>query len=190
MAARIGIVADDLTGAADTGVAFLADDISVVVCWPDRVGQDGWLSPIADVLAVDTRSRAASAEYARGVTADVVTVFRESGAATLYKKIDSTLRGHVGVEVLAAINSWHPRSIAVVAPAFPAAGRTTIGGRQHVGGVPISERAHVPALLEQAGIVTSHADLDHVRGPGLGSLLRACQHDAPTAVVCDAETDR
>jgi uncharacterized protein YgbK (DUF1537 family) len=186
----VGIVADDLTGAADTGAAFLAGGLSVVVRWPDCGIERESISLAADVIAVDTRSRAADAEYAREMTCEVTSRFRQTGVATLYKKIDSTLRGHVGDEVRAAISAWHPGSLAVVAPAFPGTRRTTVEGRLCVDGVPIARRAFVPALFEQAGISTRRADLACVRSAALESLLLECQHHGVTrAVVCDAETD-
>ena len=184
MAPRIGIVADDLTGAADTGVAFLADGASVLVRWPDRAGRRDWLSLDAQVLAVDTRGRATDAESACGMTREVVSVFRDCGVGTLYKKIDSMLRGHVGGEVRAALDCWHPGSIAIVAPAFPAAGRTTVNGYQCVDGVPLAGRESLPAILEQAGIRTRHADLGCVRSAALEKMLSEA-----TAVVCDAEDE-
>lgn len=185
----VGIVADDLTGAADTGVAFLAGGVSAVVSWPDRAVDRVRMSLAADVVAVATRSREADAEYARAITREVVSRFREVGVATLYKKIDSTLRGHVGDEVRAAVEAWHPGSLAVVAPAFPGVGRTTVDGRQRVDGLPIARRAFLPALFEEAGISTCSVDLACVRSAALLSTLLECQHRAVIAVVCDAETD-
>jgi len=94
------------------------------------------------------------------------------------------LRGHVGGEVRAALDCWHPGSIAIVAPAFPAAGRTTVKGHQCLNGVPLAGRESVVAILEQDGIRTRHADLDCVRSAALEAMLP----DA-TAVVCDAENE-
>jgi D-threonate/D-erythronate kinase len=84
---------------------------------------------------------------------------RSARAARLvYKKFDSTLRGSVAEELSAALESTRRRS-AVVAPAFPAAGRTTAGGTQLVHGVPVHEtelkndprtpvrEGHLPTLL-------------------------------------------
>ena len=124
-----------------------------------------------------------------GLTREVVSGFRECGAGMLYKKVDSMLRGHVGGEVRAALDSWHPGSIAVVAPAFPAAGRTTVNGQQCVDGVALAARESVPATLEQAGIRTRHADLDCVRSAALDEMFRASRIDA-TAIVCDAEDEK
>src|SRR4051812_21975145 len=99
MRPAIAIVADDLTGAADTGVAFVGCELSAVVSWPGRDLADVWRSLAPDVLAVDARSRAVDLENARTITSQVVSLCREAGATTLYKKIDSMLRGHVAGEV-------------------------------------------------------------------------------------------
>jgi uncharacterized protein YgbK (DUF1537 family) len=59
----------------------------------------------------------------------------------LYKTVDSTLRGHVTAELEACFQASR-RETLVFAPAFPAAGRTTVGGIQLVDGVPVSESVY------------------------------------------------
>lgn len=77
-----------------------------------------------------------------------------------YKKIDSTLRGNIAVEVLAMLGTlnW---DAAIICPAFPAESRITIGGYHMLKGIPIerSEMArdphkpiresHIPTLLQK-----------------------------------------
>ena len=154
----VGIVADDLTGAADTGVAFLAAGLSVLVSWPDRGVERAWMS-LADVLAVDTRSRAADAEYARGITARSWRHFASRRGHAL-QEIDSTLRGHVGDEVRAAIEAWH-RSLAIVAPAFPAdwVARPWTGS-QCVDGVPLADARIRSGAVRAGWLVHLPRDLD------------------------------
>ena len=89
------------------------------------------------------------------------------GARLVYKKLDSTLRGNVAAELAAAFGAAG-RERAIVAPAFPAAGRTTVGGTQLVHGVPVDEtemrddpqtpvrEAHVPTLLDERVLVRRH----------------------------------
>ena len=118
----------------------------------------------------------------------VVARLRHEGIETLYKKIDSTLRGHVGAEVRAALGAWQADALAIVASAFPETGRTTIGGRQFVNGVRV-EQPSVGSALEAAGIRSEHVDL--TVGPGRN---RRCGHSGSggrrvNALVCDAETD-
>src|SRR5689334_23044685 len=109
---RFWIIADDLTGALDTAAPFAARGWrTCVVPWPGP-------SPRAlsaavrrssadhDVVVVDTASRHVAAnEAGRRVRAVVAAARRvDADAASpraFYKKIDSTLRGHVAVELAA-----------------------------------------------------------------------------------------
>src|SRR4029453_2998255 len=100
MMCRIGIIADDLTGAGDTAVQFV------------RAGWDTELqlrpsATRASVIAVTTDSRAHNAP---------VTRLRKTGITHLYKKIDSTLRGQVRSEIHATVESWTPHATAIVCP--------------------------------------------------------------------------
>jgi uncharacterized protein YgbK (DUF1537 family) len=66
---------------------------------------------------------------------------RLAGHAVLYKTVDSTLRGHITEELEACFAASGRKSL-VFAPAFPQAGRTTVGGIQLVNGIPVSESAY------------------------------------------------
>src|SRR2546425_4172909 len=120
------IIADDLTGAADCASAFAGRGFDAVVSL-------GGIDCEAPVLSVDTDSRhlPASAAAARQVAAQ--TAHWRPGMR-LYKKIDSTLRGQPAAELAAQLSAWgvrcrQPTPLAIVAPAFPATGRGTLGGR-------------------------------------------------------------
>jgi D-threonate/D-erythronate kinase len=131
---KILIIADDLTGAADCAAACGSDALVIL--------DDSCAVPTADVVAFDANTRCMTAEHAAAETARIV---RSHPASIVYKKIDSSLRGHVAAEITAALDAYrslgHPDAIAVVAPAFPAMGRTTTGGRQYVRGVPLEKGA-------------------------------------------------
>src|SRR5439155_24977439 len=58
-----------------------------------------------------------------------------AGVTWVYKKIDSVLRGHPGAELAGVLDVYGGR--ALVAPAFPAQGRTTRHGVQLVHGAPV-----------------------------------------------------
>src|ERR671910_3094076 len=148
----IAVIADDLTGAADTGVQFVHAGYRTAVFFraTEMVADD------LDAVAFDTDSRAMPAGFAAKRVLEVTRAARE--ARIVYKKLDSTLRGNVAAELAAALGGAR-RERAVVAPAFPAAGRTTAGGTQRVHGVPVDEtemandphtpvrEAHVPSML-------------------------------------------
>ena len=100
------------------------------------------------------------------------------------------LRGHIGAELSSALAVWHPRrgAMAIVAPAFPALGRTTIDGRQRVNGV-VLDRPAIPTLLEHSGVSTRSVDLSAVRSGRVAASLEHYLEEGVGAVVCDAELE-
>jgi len=129
----VGILADDLTSAADGAAPFVAR------------GQRATIGrrqiPLVDnpVVAVDSGSRSVSASEA---AARVASLTAELAMRDIfYKTVDSTLRGNVSVELEASFKA-SGRKMLVFAPAFPAAGRTTVQGVQLVDGVPVSETVY------------------------------------------------
>jgi 4-hydroxythreonine-4-phosphate dehydrogenase len=182
---RFAVVADDLTGAADTGVAFLSAGLSVVVGWTDDV-----VRADADVVAISTGSRAMDAGAAHARTAAAVDACRRAGVSILYKKIDSLLRGHVGVEIAAALSAWDRDSFAIVAPAFPATGRATIDGRLVVNDTrAASDGVSIVGLLARDGLRVASVGLTTVRDRTLPEALGRERSRGVACVVCDAETD-
>jgi len=119
----------------------------------------------------------------------------------LFKKIDSTLRGQPAAELaetVRVLRAGGHRGLAIVAPAFPDTGRTTIGGVIHLNGqrleqTPLWARDHsyptadLPAVLRAAGLRVAQADLATIRA-GLAALLREALDSDIDALVCDAET--
>jgi uncharacterized protein YgbK (DUF1537 family) len=116
---RVLIVADDLTGACDSGVAFLASGRKV------RVLLDaGEVRDADEVVVVTTESRNGTVEEAVERVSAAVELSLDG---VLFKKVDSAARGHFGAEVLAALRRSRHR-MALVAPAFPGAGRRVVDG--------------------------------------------------------------
>ncbi len=122
---RVGIIADDYTGAADTGVQFskkrlktsIVRDLKRIEETAERV----------DVLVFDTESRGDPKEVAYKKVALAAEEFKKTGVEILYKKIDSTLRGNLGVELDAAIDTLNVSAV-ILCPAYPKNGRITVGG--------------------------------------------------------------
>jgi len=185
---RLGVIADDLTGAMDTGLQFSKRGLETMVAMSWRQ------LPDAEVLIVDTDSRDAQAAEARE---RVLAAARLLSGRTIYKKVDSTMRGNVGSELAALHDALHPRCV-VVAPAYPEAGRTTLGGRQRVGGKPLDltffahdprwpmRESHLPTLLtQQAGRQVGHIELSQV-ARGTEVLISALQSTLEPLLVVDA----
>jgi D-threonate/D-erythronate kinase len=129
----IAVLADDLTSAADGAAPFVARGLSA------SIGRGRLPRQAAAVVAVDSGSRAATSSQAIERVARLTG--RLAGRDVLYKTVDSTLRGHVTQE-LEACFAASGRTSMVFAPAFPGAGRTTVGGVQLVDGIPVSESAY------------------------------------------------
>lgn len=192
-AACSGVVADDLTGA--NAVAALAA-VQGIPAWTGLGPVPRSLPPDdALLVTVDTATRDAGVEDARVAVEQCVQWFQGHGIAGIAKRIDSTLRGHAGVEVevvLAALGGGH---VAVVSPAFPAAGRTVQDGRVLVNGRPLHEVTGVAddavaALRYGTTLDVQLVALARVRSGAhsLAAHLRTLARPA-AALVFDAETD-
>jgi uncharacterized protein YgbK (DUF1537 family) len=145
---RVLIIADDLTGAMDAAGPFAARGIATwVAACPDDCDPGDLVK--AQVVSVNTESRHLSAADA---AARVAQCFRRVGGESfplVVKKVDSTLRGNVVPETVALLNLTG-RAEALVAPAFPAQGRTMRDGRVYVRGVALEETAFVRDALSPA----------------------------------------
>ena len=139
----MGVLADDLTGAFDTGVQFRNWGLSVEVLIGE-IKDDSELQGV-DVVVVDTESRSLKKEDAfhrvRKATENLIRL----GADRMYKKVDSTLRGNIGSELDAAIEVLKP-DFTFFAPAYPTYGRTTLNGMQLVENIPIDKTEYVDEL--------------------------------------------
>lgn len=177
---HVGIIADDLTSATDGAAAFLGKGHVPLI----KRNADG--PGIGAVVSIDTNSRASVVSEATKATADAVSAL--SSARLLFKTIDSTLRGHIRLEVAAAFRA-SGRSRLVIAPAFPAAGRLTVGGIQTVNGIPVSQSVYGFDPVHPAG--TSH--IANLIDPSLGRPIILAQDsgDAATSasiLILDADS--
>ncbi len=175
------IIADDLTGAADSAALVTGLGRTSVVL--DSEGE--W--PDDDVLAVDTDSRHRDPELAAARVAGATRRARGLGARVV-KKLDSTLRGHVAAELRAMSEAVDEKVLVVVAPAFPATLRTTRGGVVHVDGERLAAHGSdgdVVALLGRGGVRAKHLP----QGDRLAARLAQAHAEGFEAVVVDAETD-
>jgi len=180
------IIADDLTGAGDSAASLVeVASVSVVLdaaaCWSSTT-----------VLAVDTDSRHAAPDVAAERVGLVAERARELGAAVL-KKVDSTLRGNVGVEVRAAADALMidgRRPLIVMAPAFPAVGRTTSGGIVLVHGRRLEKGRHrgdIAAVLGDVGL--SHRTVERATGAVIAQAMEAAFADGLDALIVDVSDD-
>ncbi|MFO7266038.1 MAG: four-carbon acid sugar kinase family protein [Limnochordales bacterium] len=131
------VIADDLTGAGDTGVQFARAGLQTRALFGEWSGLE---AEGADVVVISTDSRALAPEDAYGAVAAAAAKLRDAGIRPVYKKIDSTMRGPVGAEIDAVLDVFR-LPLAVVCPAFPENGRVVVGGCLLVGGEPVARTA-------------------------------------------------
>lgn len=146
---QLAIIADDLTGAMDTGLQFAKRDLRTVVSLSDRLAEEATAN--ADVVVLNTNSRADPPDAARGKVAVCGRRVRELGVPRVYKKIDSTLRGNVGPELEGLMDAWGTPTV-VMTPAFPAVGRQVVGGLLLIKSVPWADTQYA----EGSGLSTSY----------------------------------
>lgn len=130
------VIADDLTGALDTGVQFSNRGLSVGVITDHKSLQRDLRS--FDVLVVDTESRHLPPDKAAQIVSEAGRAGHALGAKLCYKKVDSTLRGNIGAELTALLDGGFGHELMFI-PAFPELGRTVQDGMLLLDGKPIGE---------------------------------------------------
>jgi 2-keto-3-deoxygluconate transporter len=191
------VIADDLAGAADCAAGCSAGGFEAVVLLAEDEPSG------SEVTAIDVNTRCCPAEEAATKVRKMVQA--QGGDGLLFKKVDSTLRGHVAVELAALLDARREltgeRPVAILALAFPFQGRTVVGGQLLVRGVPLAEtdawqsettepQSNLAALLQPAGLRSALVALERIRGERAGAeraILRAAR--SAEVVICDAETE-
>lgn len=164
----IVVIADDLSGAAElAGIAF-ARGCSA------EVQREFDASSDAEVIAVDTDTRHLPPDAAAARVEQLAQAVLAARPAWIYKKIDSVLRGNVRTETEAVLRAM-ATPLAILVPANPSRGRTTISGRLLIDGVPVDQTAfrHDP----------EHPRTTSVVGELLGSTSKIFAPDIGDATI-------
>src|SRR5580698_6397310 len=123
---ELRLIADDLTGALDTAAHFVTPERAIPVFSAAKMPP---LLPGSFAIDIGTRDWAAGAA-AQPAARHAVMLHPMEGVIA-FKKVDSLLRGHSGLELAAMLKAM-PAVRCVIAPAFPFHGRVTRNGVQHV----------------------------------------------------------
>lgn len=184
-------IADDLTGAMDTGVGLAKAGLVAIIAFSTCATVE------SEAVVVTTDSRAASAADAYRHVRSVGERFRDH---LIYKKIDSTLRGNIAAELQALLDATGVKHT-IVCPAFPAIRRTVVKGHLFVDGIPVSEtqfsrdpvspvkKSDIGEVLRTgSGIETDYIDIRDVeRGPE--HIAQLVNSSKARATVIDATED-
>ena len=186
---RCFIVADDFTGANDTGVQLTRRGFRTkVVLKPEGVEGDG----LSYVL--DTESRNIPGEEASEKVARLLSGLDLRGFDCVIKKVDSTLRGNIAEEIRET-DRVYSSELVIFMPALPALGRTTRGSVHRLNGVRIglTELAHDPRkpVLQDNIAQILRSAYDEPVGALTLEQIRAGETDFSSARLwaCDAESN-
>lgn len=198
---KIGVIADDLTGANATGVRLTKTGFpaSTIVYDREIIADAG-----VEAVCIDTDSRYAPDEVIDRRLNRAMDELERWGAGILCKRIDSTVRGKIGYEIDTMLNRLGEKTIGIVVASFPSSGRITSGGYLLVDGVPVQEtdvakdpvmpitQSYVPGLIQQQSEnAVGHVGLETVLA-GKQKIVSAIkeQVDKGTRIlVFDAVTD-
>ena len=199
----IGAVADDLTGATTTGVLLARSKARTAVFFNEEAAEKGEGVEQLDAILISSNSRPLPANEAYEKVSSATLALKRMGVQYFSKRIDTTLRGGVGVEIDAMLDQLASGSIAVVVPAMPQSRRILVGGYSVIDGValintpvahdvrtPVTEN-YVPRLLagqtrRKIGLVT----LSQVLGgeEAIRDALREQRANGCEVIVVDAIT--
>lgn len=143
--AKLVIIADDLTGALDTGVQFSKKNMSVAVTTDINCDFENEFNEM-DVIVIDTESRHISKEQAKKRVKSAVSKFNREKVEFFYKKMDSTLRGNIGSELEGFMEGLGINELSFV-PAFPSGKRTVKNGILYVNGVKLADTQFAQDIL-------------------------------------------
>lgn len=197
----VKVIADDLTGAMDTSQGFAARGYATTVVADPEAEIDAIpLDKDPAVLGINTDSRYDDEDDAIN---SVFEAIETAPARSIYKKVDSTLRGNFAAEIDAALAA-SGAELALVAPAFPSAGRTTEDGIHYVNGTPVGETESgedekgpisssisklfesVDRPVENVSLATVDAGSDQIASAIADMIQR---NDRAPILVCDARED-
>jgi uncharacterized protein YgbK (DUF1537 family) len=193
MPANVIILADDLTGACDSAVAFLASGHSVrvvldVSCAGARTLQHEVSKHKPTVWAFTTETRNLQEKLAtESVAKSIAALPSTLQNCIFFKKVDSAARGHLGAETITAFQC-SGATLALVAPAFPQAGRTVQSGVLRV-----RDSSGQDATISLCELFPQ-MDSAHIDSLPIGTEsqleqeIRAAIANGTRILLCDAET--
>lgn len=190
----VGIFADDLTGALDAAAPFAAHGFKTVVSTTSEmpVGAN-----TAEVISLNLGTRHMDPAWIADHATSAIEQLAGLGVRVFLNKVDSTLRGNPGVELLAAIGATDADH-AFICSAYPSNKRTISEGVLLVDGVPAADTdvgrdqlsplvsSRVDAIIADSLSRAGLSESSHVRS-GDGDV--AISDMLPVILTLDASSD-
>ena len=200
---HIGVIADDLTGATTTGVLLARSGAKTTVFFNVEAAKTNINSSSLDAILISSNSRALPPDEAYEKVSDAIKTLQSMNVSFFSKRIDTTMRVGIGVEIDAMLDYMDEGTVAVVVPAMPQSKRILVGGYSIIDSValvdtpvaqdvrtPVLEN-YIPKLLDgqsrrKIGFVTLESILS-------GKIetkkaLKTARHNGADIIVVDAVT--
>lgn len=158
---RIGVIADDFTGATDAALALRRSGLRTLLAFEDAASNASL--PSHDALVIGLKTRTIPPQEAVDRSLQALKVHLRAEAETIYFKycstFDSTPAGNIGPVMDAVAETLNVERV-VTTPASPEHGRTVTGGELFVDGIPLNqthmrfhpltpmEQSYLPVMLE------------------------------------------
>lgn len=183
------IIADDFTGALDTGVQFASlGAVTRVIANPEY--DFSQVDNNLQVLVIDVETRHMTPKEAYEVVYQTAKNALSAGFFNIYKKTDSALRGNIGSELAAVMDAAQVDTIAFI-PALPRMNRCTRKGIHYINDVPVAESVFGQDPFEPvrfsavADIIRESSEVPVV----LHGIQDPVAFDNPGIQVYDSETE-
>ncbi|WP_323703866.1 four-carbon acid sugar kinase family protein [Mammaliicoccus sp. Dog046] len=134
---KLLVIADDFTGALDTGVQFSKQGAKTLVSTEVNIDYQK-ISDSVEVLVIDTESRHLEFEVAYNIIKDIVLNAKKENIPYIYKKVDSALRGNISAEIKALVD-YGNQEVVPFLPSYPEMNRVLVDGHLYIDQVLVSE---------------------------------------------------
>ena len=172
---RLLIIADDFTGALDTGVQLAKQGVPTRVT-TDREADLSEVGAGCAVLVVDSETRHLPPQEAYRIVYGLTARAAALSIPHIMKKTDSALRGNIGAELSAVLDASKAAFLPFF-PALPEMGRVTVGGIHYIGETPVAQSPFGQDPFEP------------VRSSSVPEII-AGQTDLPVSVIGEGESFR
>jgi len=148
---HIGVIADDLTGATTTGVLLARSGAKTTVFFNVETAKTNINSSSLDAILISSNSRALPPDEAYEKVSYAIKTLQSMNVSFFSKRIDTTMRGGIGVEIDAMLDYMDEGTVAVVVPAMPQSKRILVGGYSIIDSValldtPVAQDVRTPVL--------------------------------------------
>lgn len=202
---RLGIVADDLTGASTVGV-MLAKAGSRSLAFLNNYALSRYNNEDDyDTAVVSTNTRTSTKSEAYRLVSEAMKILKSMGATQFSKRIDTTFRGQIGAEVEGMLDGLPENAVAVLVPGMPQSNRILAGGYSIINGIPLSEtpvaydartpvkNSYIPELIKlqtdcSVGLITLNSVLGGIEI--LKEDFIRCRNNKNKIIIVDSVTEK